>query len=165
MQQTSSTTTPTREPDAAIDGAPATFARIFVPIDYTMDCHRALGLALALQKVYRSEICLFHTAKGDGGDDWHGGIGADFVAGDWVTRAKRRLEHFVENVAPEAKGLVELNARTGGETIRIVHDEAKRWGATLVIAAASVHSRLTRSSAEKLIHDLELPTLIVPATG
>lgn len=163
--QTSSIGTEPRERDEAVAAAGGVFAKIFVPIDYTMDCHRALGVALELQRTHGSEIRLFHAARGDASEDWHGGIGADFVQGDWVTRARARLRDFVENVAPEALDKVELHACMGGETLRLVREEARRWGATLLVAAAPVHARLVRSSAEKLVHDIDIPALIIPSTG
>jgi nucleotide-binding universal stress UspA family protein len=138
------------------------FDRLFVPVDYSMDSHRAVGAALELQRVLGSSVCLFHAAESDGTHEFLGGLGSSAVNGDWLVHAEQRLRRFVENVAPECGERIELRARMGGETVRLVHDEAHRWGATLIIVSAEVRARIFRSKAERLIHDFDLPTLVIP---
>lgn len=137
------------------------FRRVLVPVDYTMDSHRAVGVALALRRQYGSVVCVFHTAESAGSDDWLGGIGSPSVGGDWVAEAEARLRRFLLNVAPaEAEG-IEVRARMGASahTLPKVVDD---WEATLVVAAAALHRRFFRSAAERLVRDLDVPILIIP---
>ncbi len=149
------------EPTIAVE-ANALFRRVFVPIDFSMASHRALGVALELQSTHGSRVCVFHWVESSGSDDWLGGIGSPSVQGDWVTETKERLRRFLENIAPGSSQNVEVHARFG-ETIASIRRAAKEWDATLVIAAVGVHRALLRSAAEQLVHDFDVPTLIIPA--
>lgn len=149
------------EPTLAAD-ANALFRRLFVPVDFSMISHRAVGVALELQRAHGSQVCVFHWVQSDGSDDWLGGIGSPAVAGDWIAETKNRLRRFLDNVAPGAAEQVEVHARFG-ETITSIRRAAEEWEATLVIAAAGVHRALLRSPAEQLVHDFDVPTLIIPA--
>jgi nucleotide-binding universal stress UspA family protein len=153
---------PTSEYETTVEQARTIFERIFVPVDYSIDSHRAVGAALELQRTLGSSVCLFHAAESEGTTEWLGGLGSSVVFGDWVASAEQRLRRFVENVAPESEGQIDLRARMGGETIRLVHEEAHRWGATLIIASANVRTRYFRSTGERLIHDYDLPMLVIP---
>lgn len=157
--------TTTREEDAeptiAAD-ASALFRRLFVPVDFSMVSHRAVGVALELQKTHGSQVCVFHWVQSTGSDDWLGGIGSPAVAGDWIVETKNRLRRFLDNIAPGAAEQVEVHARFG-ETITSIRRAAVEWEATLVVAAAGVHRALLRSPAEQLVHDFDVPTLIIPA--
>lgn len=135
-------------------------ARVFVPVDYTMECHRAVDLALELRRKHGSAACLFHAAQSTGSDDWLAGIGSPSVGGDWVAEAKARLRRFLANVAPDAGADAEVRSRVG-LPITTLSEEAHRWAATLVIATASLHNQL-RSPAERLVRKLQLPVLIMP---
>jgi nucleotide-binding universal stress UspA family protein len=151
------------ERESTVASARIIFERILVPVDYSMGSHRAVGAALELQRALGSAVCLFHTVESETSTEWLGGIGSPAVQGDWVTRAEARLQRFVENVAPGSAASIELRARIGGETVRLVHDEARRWRATLLIVSAQVRARLFRSPAERLIHDFPVPMLVIPA--
>lgn len=137
--------------------------RILVGIDCSMDCHRALGVALELQRTHGSVVRLFHAAESGTSDDWLGGIGSPAVGGDWVTESIARLKRFVSNVAPDSASRVEIGARVG-DLVFAVQCEIRDWEPTILIIAAPVHSRLTRSTAERLVHDIEVPVLIIPKT-
>jgi nucleotide-binding universal stress UspA family protein len=149
--------------DDLVASATTIFRRILVPVDFTMDSHRAVGVALALQREHGSAVCLFHAAESAGSDDWLGGIGSPSVGGDWVVESEARLRRFLDNVAPGASARVEVRARLG-EAEHTVPRAARDWGATLVVAAASFHRRFRRSAAERLVHDLDVPTLILPTS-
>ncbi len=159
--------TPTRntgEDEASAIGveANALFRRLFVPVDFSMSSHRSVGVALELEKTFGSKVCVFHWVQSTGSDDWLGGIGSPAVAGDWIVETKDRLRRFLDNIAPGVSEHVEVHARFG-ETIASIRRAAEEWEATLVIAAASVHRALLRSPAEQLVHDFDVPTLILPA--
>lgn len=138
------------------------FRRLFVPVDFSMQSHRAVAVALDLQRTHGSEVCVFHWVASSGSDDWLGGIGSPAVAGDWVAETKERLRRFLENIAPGSSERVEVHARFG-ETIQSIRTAAEGWGATLVIVSASVRPQFLRSPAERLVHKFGLPTLIIPA--
>ncbi len=154
--------------DASVDpfvaSAKTLFDRLFVPVDYTMDSHRAVGAALALQQTLGSSVCLFHATQSDITDEWLGGIGSPAVLSDPVMNAEQRLRRFVENVAIDTTPQIETRARIG-DTIRLVREEARVWGATLIIVSAEVRARLFRSTAEKLIHSFDVPMLVIPTTA
>ncbi|MDB4935534.1 MAG: hypothetical protein JWP87_2506 [Labilithrix sp.] len=137
------------------------FDRIFVPIDYTTDSHSAALAALDLRRSHGSAMCLFHAAESTGSDDWLAGIGSPAVGGDWIAETNDRLRRFLAHIAPDAAGGVEVRACVGSPVAEL-SKEARRWGATLVVAAASVQARLLRSPGERILRELQLPVLIIP---
>ncbi len=149
--------------DSAVTAAQEMVRRIFVPIDYSLDSHRALGLAIELHRKYGSAICVYHAAESTPSDDWQGGIGSSTVQGDWVNESEARLHRFLENVAPDFKSHIEVRARVG-QPLRTIHEEMHAWGATMLIAVANVHAAILRSPAEQLVRDIDVPALILPAT-
>jgi nucleotide-binding universal stress UspA family protein len=159
--QTTSDTTSNLEPTVATAGS--MFDRLLVGIDYCMESHRALGIALELQRTHGSAVRLFHAAEGCGSDDWLGGIGSPSVGGDWVTESLLRLRRFIANVAPDSASRIEVGARVG-DVVSGVRAEIRDWKPTLVIIAADVHARMSRSPAERLVHDSTVPVLIIPTT-
>lgn len=136
--------------------------RVLVAVDYTMDSHRAVGVALELKRTRGSAVRVFHAAESDGSDDWLAGIGSPAVGGDWIVEAKGRLGRFLENIAPGSARSVEIAARVGAP-LHTLRREIDAWSPTLVIAAARVHARLVRSPAEHLVHDIPVPLMIIPA--
>lgn len=145
-------------------GANPIFARLFVPIDFTIACHRAFGVALELKRAFGSTVCLFHLTMSHTTDEFLGGLGNPAGPADLLARAELRLRDFVENVAPEYVDAIEL--RTGLEMTPIadIQHEARRWRATLVIATAEFKAGLYRSPAEKLVHRSDIPLLLIPTT-
>lgn len=136
--------------------------RVFVPVDYTMSSHRALGVALELMRTHGASVCVFHAAEDEPSDDWLGGIGSPAVGGDWRSDAEARLRRFLENVAPGTSSRVEVLAMVG-EPRLMIRLAAAEWGASLIVASANVHTRLVRSPAERLVHETEIPVLVIPA--
>ncbi len=147
--------------EPAIASAAEIFRRLLVPVDYTMDSHRALGVALDLARTYGSAVGLFHSEESTGADEWLGGIGSPSVGGDWVAEARGRLHRFVENVAPWALDRLDLLASVG-DPVHELRRAARSWDASLVVASASVYAGFLRSPAERLVHGFDLPTLILP---
>jgi nucleotide-binding universal stress UspA family protein len=139
------------------------FDRIFVPIDFSIASHLALGAALELHRTHGSTLCLFHAAESDGSDEWLAGIGSPAAGGDWVKKGEARLRRFLENVAPSVAGSDRIEVMAAvGEPLRWIRAAAHEWKATLIIAPASAHADLFRSSAEKLVRDTDIPTLVLP---
>jgi nucleotide-binding universal stress UspA family protein len=140
------------------------FERVFVIVDFTISPHAAIGAALELHEAFGSAICLFATPQLTGGDEFLAGLGSPSVIGaDLAEEAKGRLARFLRNVAPEYENKVELRARVGGDPLHCLKGEAHRWGATLVIATASSRGGLfVRSQAERVVHGLDIPILLVP---
>ncbi len=135
--------------------------RVFVPVDYSMASHLAVGVALELRRTHGSLVCLYHAVESDGTDEWLGGIGSDATRGDWAAAGRARLERFLEHVAPGIGGGIDLRVRVGSirETLR---REVRSWGATLIVATADVQTRLFRSPAERLVRETEVPILVIP---
>jgi nucleotide-binding universal stress UspA family protein len=147
-----------------LNDARGPFQRVFVPIDYSSDCHRALGIALELQRSFGAAVCLFHVVHGDGSDDFLGGLGVR--TGDWVDEAKRRLSRFLLHVAPGAEDGIDLRARVGGEgeRVQLFLDEATEWRATLLVLTETLHSSFFRSVAERVVRKSEIAVLALPGS-
>lgn len=145
--------------------ARAIYRRVFVPVDFSMSSHRALGAALELARTQGSTVCLFNMAESEGEDDFLGGIGSPAVGGDWPAESEERLHRFVENVAPGYVDRVEVRSRIGGDAARSIHEEAARWGATLIVVASEMHARWLRSPAERIVRDLDIPILLIPGAA
>lgn len=150
-------------PEPSVGRARSILERVFVPVDLSMDSHRAVGVAFALQRFLRAEVCLFYAAEPDATNDFLGGIGNPAtLMGNWLTAAEDRLKRFLHNLVPGYPYPVELRASLDVNVPRLVHNEARAWGASLVIMTADVHARFFRSEAEKMIHDFDIPVLVIP---
>jgi nucleotide-binding universal stress UspA family protein len=135
--------------------------RVLVPVSYSIGSHRAVGVALELQRVHGSAVCLLHAIESTGSDDWLAGIGSPAALENWVAATNERLRRFLDNVAPGFRDVVEVRSRVG-PAIETVPAEARRWGATVVVATASLRPMLLRSPAERLLRKIGIPTLIIP---
>ncbi len=153
---------PTESIDPTVAEAKQIFARVFVPVDFTMSSHQAVGIALELKRVFGSEVCVFQLAEEGGADEFLGGLGDPATPGDLMKRAEGRLHRFIENIAPGYAESVEVRARADVKPIEDMRDEARRWGATLVVAATTFEG-LFRSPAEKLVHGFDIPVMLIPA--
>jgi nucleotide-binding universal stress UspA family protein len=140
----------------------APFARVFVPVDFSSECHRTVGVALELQRVYGSAVCLFRVQHDEGADEFLGGLGA--VQDERVPDAVEALARFVDNIAPGASSSVELRARVGdaGEKAALVFDEAAAWKATLIVVTNATHRMLFSSVAERLVRKAAVAVLALP---
>jgi nucleotide-binding universal stress UspA family protein len=147
--------------EATVAAASKILDRILVAIDYSMDSHRALGVALELERLHGSIIRVFHAAESTGSDDWLAGIGSPSVGGDWVEESRHRLHRFLDNVAPGSSSRIEIAARVGNP-IETIRREIRDWSPTLLIAAAHVHAIIVRSPAEQLVRDIKVPVLVLP---
>ena len=87
--------------DAMLADARTIFARLFVPVDFTMSSHRALGVALELKRAFGSQVCLFQLASESGGDEFLAGLGDPSSPADLIDGARDQLQRLVQNVAPE----------------------------------------------------------------
>ncbi|MDF2695227.1 MAG: hypothetical protein K0S65_3610 [Labilithrix sp.] len=148
--------------ESSVVRAKEIFSRVFVPVDLTMSSHQSVGAALELKRVFGSEVCIFQLAEEGGADEFLGGLGDPLSPGDLVDGTRRRLRRFIENVAPEFTDSIEVRAYAGVKPLEDIRDEARRWGATLVVAA-TVFEGVFRSPAEKLVHKFDIPVLLIPA--
>ncbi len=141
----------------------ALFRRVFVPVDYSLDSHRTVGVAVELQRVHGSDVCLFHLHHGDTSAEFLSGLGAP--AGDGDAEAKGRLLRFIDNIAPGVGARVDLRARIAGEPEkrRVFVEEAVDWGATLIVVTETVHTMLFRSVAEKVVRRSHIAVLTLPS--
>ncbi|MCL2725001.1 MAG: universal stress protein [Polyangiaceae bacterium] len=148
-------------PEPSIGRARAILERIFVPVDFSMESHRAVGVALALQRSLGAEVCLFHAVQSDGTNEFLGGIGSPAVLGDWRAAAEERLRRFIDNVVPGYPHPIEVRAHVDAHSPHVIHDQAHLWGATLIVLCADVRG-LLRSDAERIVHDFDIPVLVIP---
>jgi nucleotide-binding universal stress UspA family protein len=145
-----------------VDEARELFARVFVPVDFSPSSHVALGTALELKRAFDSQVCVFQLVEESGGDEFLGGLGDPSSPGDLVRGGRERLRRFLENVAPAFADTVEVRACTDVKPMDDLRDEARSWGATLVVAATTFHG-FFRSPAEKLVRGFDIPVLLIPA--
>lgn len=138
------------------------FSRVFVPVDFTLSSQGAVGTALALKQAFGSEVCIFQLAEGGGADEFLGGLGDPQTPADLVLKTKDRLRRFIQNIAPDFADSVEVRAYADVKPIEDIRNEAHRWGATLVLAATTFEG-VFRSPAEKLVHNFNIPVLLIPA--
>jgi hypothetical protein len=148
--------------NTAVAGAKEIFSRLFVPVDFTISSHQAVGAALELKRAFGSEVCVFQLAAEGGADEFLGGLGDPRTPGDLLSGARGRLHRFLENVAPGFADSVEVRAYVEAKPVEDLKAEARRWGATLVIAAARFEG-VFRSAAEKLVRGFDIPLLLIPA--
>ena len=154
---------PSSEPDTSRVEALQLFERVFVVVDFSAASRRAVATALELRRSFGSRVCLFHLAELDGSDEFLAGLGSPAVASDLVEEATGRLQRYIRNIAPNHADEVELRSRRSVSPIDDMHREAMSWRATLVIAATESHATLLRSPAEKLVHDFDIPVLVIPS--
>jgi nucleotide-binding universal stress UspA family protein len=145
--------------------ARAPFARVLVPVDYSTDSHRAVGVALELHRVHGSAVCLFHVQHDQGNDEFLGGLGA--VQQQRVSDALGRLKRFVDNIAPGTAADVEMRARVGGEGERakFILEGAAEWNATLIILTNAQHRTLFPSIAQRVVKKANVAVLALSATS
>ena len=148
--------------DPVVSQAKDIFARVFVPVDFSQSSHQAVGIALALKRAFGSQVCLFQLAEEGGADEFLGGLGDRETPGDLVRNAKGRLHRFIENIAPGYADSVEVRACADVKPMEDIRDEARRWDATLVVAATTFGGGLFRSPAEKLVHGFDIPVMLIP---
>jgi nucleotide-binding universal stress UspA family protein len=142
----------------------ATFARILVPVDFGPGSRRALGVALALQNRFGSEVHLFHLAEQGENDAFLAGIGGDALRpSDLVGDAENRLRRFVDNQHPGRSAGVIVHAREG-EGVAVANSialEAKQLGVTLVLLGAPQKQSMFRTHLEKLVRGLDSAVMLL----
>jgi nucleotide-binding universal stress UspA family protein len=144
--------------ELALEAQPV-FARVFVPIDYSNESQRAFGIALELQRIYGSAICLFHMGESDSSEEFLGGLGGA-VYHDWAHQTEERLRRFVEHVAPGANVEYRVTFDPDSKEM-LIRDEAESWGATLVIIADRVGKSIFRSVAENVLRTSKIPIFVL----
>jgi nucleotide-binding universal stress UspA family protein len=145
-----------------IANAKELFARVFVPVDFSPSSHLAVGTALELKRAFGSDVCIFQLVEEGGADEFLGGLGDPRRPCDLVSSARERLHRFMGNIAPDFADAVEVRASTDVKPVEDIRDQARSWGATLVVAATTFRG-LFRSPAEKLVHGFDIPVLLIPA--
>src|SRR6185369_850424 len=113
-------------PEPSVGRARTILERVFVPVDFSMESHRAVGVALALQRSMGARVCLFHVAQPDATNDFLGGLGSSVAQGDFLKHAEDRLLRFVDNLVPGYPGKVETRASIDPKTPRYIREEARR---------------------------------------
>jgi nucleotide-binding universal stress UspA family protein len=145
-----------------LSGAQARFRRIFVPVDYSVESRSTVAVALELQRVFGSDLCLFHVHHGGTSDEFLGGLGAR--VGDGSAEAKGRLWRFVHNIAPGIDAQVDTRARISGEgeKEKVFVAEATDWQATVIVLTETLHSKLFRSLAEQVVRKSGIAVIVLP---
>ena len=145
------------------DDATAMFRRILVPVDFSAVSHRAVYAALEFQRVYGSQLCVFHAAHGGGNDQFLAGLGSPTSTGDVAdTSAVRR---FLNNIAPGRVDAVECDATMDDDYVASIQSKTRKWGATMIILSHEPHTSLLRTHSEKIMKSLEVPVLLLPPSS
>ncbi len=134
------------------------YRRILVPLDGSSFAEAALPMALALSERTGADIRLITILEPVTSYAYEGWEGA---ALDWT---QRYLEDVLERIADVADGDVDHVVRNG-HTVDTLQEEAKEWGADIVVLASHGRGTLSRlwlgSVADGFIRQATLPVLIV----
>lgn len=134
------------------------YRRILVPLDGSSFAEAALPMALALSERTGADIRLITVLEPVTSYAYEGWEGA---ALDWT---QRYLEDVLERIADVADGEVDHVVRNG-HTVDTLQEEAKAWGADIVVLASHGRGTLSRlwlgSVADGFIRQATLPVLIV----
>jgi len=139
----------------------AMFLRILVPVDFSPESRRALGLACVFRQNFGSEIHVFHLTAFGVNDDYIRGLGQPWSEADIREESKEQLRMFGESIC---RGLpcIYHESIVGDDVVRGISEAVDKCDATLVILPV-VHpgKRLLPSRSEKIARAVKLPVLFL----
>ncbi len=153
--------TPTAaSPSAEMARTAEIFRRILVPVDFSVESHRAIFTALELRRRFGSELGVFNLTEFDENDDFRRGLGHEFSTSNLTVLTEHRIHDFLENLQPGASQGITAMAFVGHDVARWLSDLAKEWRATLVLLATHPSHKLLRTTTEKILRGLDIPVLV-----
>ncbi len=135
------------------------FRRILVPIDYSSESRHALQTAWELRRLHNGEIHAFVTTD-FGQTSGLRGLGVVWGRQDVTEHARERLHRFAEDACGGGTAITD-DALFGTDVVRGITQAAEDCEATVVILAVHQHNRFFRSRAEKIVHNLGIPVLVL----
>ena len=139
----------------------AMFLRILVPVDFSPESRRALGLACVLRQNFGSEIHVFHLTAFGINDEYIRGLGQPWAEADIREESKEQLRMFGESIC---RGLpcIYHEAIVGDDVVHGISEAVDRCKATMVILPV-VHpgKRLFASRSEKIARAVKVPVLFL----
>src|SRR5262249_45050481 len=98
------------------------------------------------------------------GDDFLGGLGAPWNAGDIAEDASDQLHRFVGHVAPDEAPAVAVDVEMRGDLAGAVREAVDKCSSTLVVLSKVVRRRrpLLRTRSERIAAGLPCAVMFVP---
>lgn len=139
----------------------AMFLRILVPVDFSPESRRALGLACVLRQNFGSEIHVFHLTAFGINDEYIRGLGQPWSEADIQEESKEQLRMFGESIC---RGLpcIYHDSIVGDDVVSGIAEAVERFQATLVILPV-VHPGkwILASRSEKIARAVKVPVLFL----
>lgn len=154
-------------PADSVPSAPIAFERILVAVDFSEMTDAVVERASAVAELCGAELRLLHVAAPN--PDFVGfEAGPDTVrkhVAEELREEHRALEALAEFVSRSNVRAHPLMVR--GPTAKTIVEQARRFGADLVVVGSRTHGALHRllmgSVAEGVLHESPVPVLVVPA--
>ncbi len=154
-------------PTTPVDGPPATFERVLVPVDFSSGSRRALAAAMLLKDHLHSEVHLLHLGTLGSNAEFLAASGARVGYGDIEEDAKAEALRFLDHVVPGRASEIVVHAVVGEDLARAFEAIAAQVRPTLVILAdAEPHTRQQahwRKRIERMAVQLDGVALMVVA--
>jgi nucleotide-binding universal stress UspA family protein len=143
------------------------YERILVPVDGSETSKRGLEEAIRVSKALGSQLRLVHIVDDSAlAMNPEAGIAAAPLVEDFAEGGKEILENMRKLVAAEGiNAEVVLHENFTGRIADLIVDEARKWGADLIVmgthARGGIKHAVLGSDAEAVLHDAEVPVLLV----
>jgi nucleotide-binding universal stress UspA family protein len=143
------------------------YERILVPVDGSDISKRGLQEALKLSKALGAQLRLVHIIDDSAlALNPETGVAAAPLVEDFAEGGKEILEDARKLAAAEgveAEGVLHENFT--GRIADLIVDEAKKWGAELIVMGTHAHGGIRHavlgSDAEAVLHGADVPVLLV----
>jgi nucleotide-binding universal stress UspA family protein len=154
------------QPVASAGNLPNAFERILVAVDFSETTDAVVERASVLARLSDAELRLLHVAAPN--PDFVGfEAGPDTVrnhVAEELREEHRALEALAEFLVRSSVRAHPLMVR--GPTARTIVEQARRFGADLIVVGSRSHGALRRllqgSVAEGVLHESAVPVLVVP---
>ncbi len=150
----------------AVTREPGPFARVLVPVDFSISARAAYELAARVTAPWGSEIVLFNSPGLSENDGFLQGTGAPgWQKSDLIAEARQHLRTFAETVAPDSAPRVRVEARRDDDFVKSLVRACEELDASLLVVGSTVATRprWRRSTAERVARAVRCPVLVVPA--
>ncbi len=146
--------------------AEAPFARLLVPVDFSLAARAAVAMAVRLAESFGSQVVLFHAAGPDANDEFLDATGVPWGKSDVLGESSDHLRRFAETVVPGAAARVpvQVEATKADDPVGAVLAACERWQPSLVVLGVRERDRRAwrRTRAERIARSLACPVLLVP---
>ena len=147
------------------------YARILVPVDGSETATRGLEEAIRLAQALGSSLKLVHIVDDSAlALNPEAGVAAAPLVADFAEGGRQVLEEASALAAARgAQVETALHENFTGRVAGLIVDEAKQWGAELIVMGthgrSGIRHAVLGSDAEAVVHASHVPVLLVPAPG